>query len=55
MSEVVMKSGRLMDALGYSVPDEQLIGTGSEAPIVKMEQVNRQEQSASLSANVSIE
>lgn len=55
MSEVMLKSGMLMDALGYSIPDDQLTSVNSGAPVVRMEQVNRQEQSASLSADASIE
>lgn len=55
MSEVVLKSGRLIDHLGYTIPEDQLSNSNSDAPIIQMEQTNQQEQTANQSTTITVE
>ncbi|MGN8217049.1 hypothetical protein ACTG0T_01685 [Halococcus morrhuae DSM 1307] len=43
-NEVVLKSGRLIDYLGYTIPDNHRIRANTDSTIIRMEQTNQQEQ-----------
>lgn len=52
-NEVVLKSGRLIDYLGYTIPENQRISGNTDSTIIRMEQANQ--QTATQSTAVTIE
>lgn len=46
-NEVVLKSGRLIDYLGYTIPNDHRISANTDSTIIRMEQTTQQEQQQS--------